>query len=228
MAGKPKVEIRVDLREFTQALQLYVEESRLEVADAVNKKAGDVAIMAAKRAKKAQKGAFPPLSSGIYNALAAADSNKYGGSFGDGAFVAQEKLKKRFGGRVVKGQGNAKAAKYLYNRRAGAIGYSKSIFLRLATQIGKAVRGVKVGKRVGALKSKHGEITQAKPAELTKWNDKPFATLEIFGIDKDHAKQEIEPALQGGVDDAVKDMRVYLNKKMRERARARSGRGRKK
>ena len=215
-----QVKVTVDLTEFNTAIKEYIFHSKMEVSEAVNKKAGDIALFAAKRAKKATKGGYPPFSSGLYNALVAADPKKSSGSFSEGAKMAQHRIRNKFPGQTVKGKGNEKAAKYLFSRRTGSIGYSKALFIKLAKDLGKTVTGVRVSKK------KEASIDNAtgKKAKVSGTFDKPFATLEIQGVEQDHASNEIEPALQAGVDDAVKDMAKYINRKLRQLARKHSGR----
>lgn len=218
MAGK--VTVKVDMSDFNAAIKQYIQHSKLEIFEAVNKKAGDIALFAAKRAKKASKGSYPPLSSGLYNALVAADPKKSSGSFSKGAEMAQHRIRNKFPGQTVRGKGNAKAAKYLFNRRAGSVGYSKALFIKLAKDLGKEVKGVRVSKK----KEASIDNAQGKKARVAWTLNKTFAVLEIKGVEQDHATNEIEPALQAGVDDAVKDMAKYINRKLRQLARKHSGR----
>jgi hypothetical protein len=160
----------------------------------VNKKAGDVAFFAARRTKSAKKADIMPYESGMFNAYAASGHTKFG--------------------KKVKGEGNARLAKYIRSRRVLAINYSKSLFLNLANQLGKQVKGLKgANTKAKKLGDKYGEAEAAKPSKM---NDKPFAVLTIKGADDSHA-QMLQTAMQGGVDDAAKDMGDYVARKMQER-----------
>ena len=217
-----QIKVTVDLTEFNTAIKEYIFHSKMEISEAVNKKAGDIALFAAKRAKKATRGSYPPLSSGLYNALVAADPKKSSGPFAKAAEEAQHRIRKKFSGPIPRGKRNAKAAAYLFSRRSQSAGYSKALFVKLANDLGKAVTGVRVSKK------KQASIDNAtgKKAKVSGTFDKPFAVLEIKGVEQDHANNEIEPALQAGVNDAVKDMGKYINRKLRELARKHSGRRR--
>ena len=188
-------EITVNIVEFNHMLKQYIAESRLDVGEAVNKKAGDVAFFAARNTKAAKRADIMPYESGMFNAYAASGHTKYGTK--------------------VKGEGNARLAKFIRSRRVVAINYSKSLWLNLAQQLGKQVKGLKTASGKAAdLGSKYGKADAAKPSSI---NDKPFAVLTIKGADDDHAKNILRPAMQGAIDDAAADLGKYVLRKMQER-----------
>ena len=193
-----KVRLKVDLREFQKAMREYIVLSEKTVADAVNDKAGDVAFNSIKHLPKFDRSKIPPLESGLFNAIAAGNVPKFGAS--------------RFGV-AVKGKGNAKIAKKIRNARIGGGNYSKSLFLKLASEVGKKVR---------MLKKKPGNATGKKAVK----SKTPTAYLEITGVDQEHADKVLTPALEKGIAATVKDMRVYIERKLAKIAKAKSGRRR--
>jgi hypothetical protein len=204
------VKVDVNIEDFTKVLRRYVVASKKDVATAVRDKAGDVAFMGAKNTKKADKGQIPPLASGLYNALVAADPKKVGGDFGFAAQRAQEKIKKKFGaGPFPKGKNNAKAAAYLRNRRAGAASYSKSLWLKMARELGK---------KVAKLRSDKIKNTEVRQDNMSGFSNVPSVTLRIKGVDQKHASEVLEPAMQAAVDDVSKDMLRYIKRKFEENA----------
>jgi hypothetical protein len=204
------VSVDVNIADFTKVLRQYVVSSKKDVATAVRDKAGDVAFKGAKNTAKADKGQIPALSSGLYNALVAADPKKVGGDFGFAAQRAQEKIKDKFGsGPFPRGKNNKKAATYLRNRRAGATGYSKSLWLKLARDLGKKVAKLRSDKITNA------DATQENMSGLS---NVPRVSLKISGVDQKHASEVLEPALQAAVDDVAKDMLKYIKRKFEENA----------
>lgn len=198
-----KILVNVDLLEFQAALDEYVKESRLDVADAVNKKAGDVAFKAATARQvngNRPKGKLNKLGkeSKLWHALATGKT-KFGVS------------KK---GAAVKNQGNAAVAQAIWESRLRHIHYSKSLFLRLAQKFGKKVKALRASNTV--------ENVAAKPATKGMF-DKPEAILEILGVDADH-ETILDEAMLHGLRGQTADMRKYLDDKIAKRAKAHSGR----
>ena len=209
--AKPRVAMNLDVRQFNLALKQYVEHSRLSVSQAVTKQAINFAFRGNKRTQTANKGKFPDLSSGLFNAIAAVNSGS--GTFGETASLAQ---KKHLGGNIGKGRGKAKAAKKLRSRRTGAANYSKALWLKLAVQLGAtSIRTVKV---------KQIKNADAEKAKGTRFSDKPKATLHVWGIEEDHLRDVMEPAAQAALGDTVQDMRVYIRRQMAKLAQKHSGR----
>lgn len=212
-----KVTIQVDLTEFHQAMREYVAEARLTVAEAVNKQAIELAFNANRETKRAQAASIPAVSTGLFHALASARPGSGSAEFQRVAIGAQRKLKKKFGGRVVKGSGNlSKAADFLRSRRTGGVNYSKSLWLRIASQLGA---------NVTKLKRKSSKInnTSAKRAKESGSFDKPVAEFTISGVEKRHVERLLQPALESAVPKTIKSMQDYVSRKLRERAAARSG-----
>jgi hypothetical protein len=190
------VRLQVDLREFQKAMREYIVLSEKTVADAVNDKAGDVAFKSIKYLPPFDKGTVPPYESGLFNAIATGNT-KFGAS--------------RFGV-AVKRKGNAKIAKKIRSKRLKANNYSKSLFLKLAAGVGKKVRMLR--------RPKNAEGRKAVKSKI------PTAYFEITGVDQEHADKVLTPALEKGIAATVKDMRVYIERKLAKIAKAKSGRRR--
>jgi len=204
------VSVDVNIADFTKVLRQYVVSSKKDVATAVRDKAGDVAFKGAKNTAKADKGQIPALSSGLYNALVAADPKKVGGSFGLAAQKAQDKIKGKFGsGPFPRGSTNKKAAIYLRGRRASATGYSKSLWLKMARDLGKKVAKLRSDKITNA---------DATAENMSGLSNVPRVSLRITGVDQKHATEVLEPAMQAAVNDVTKDMLAYLKRKFEKNA----------
>jgi hypothetical protein len=134
--------------------------------------------------------------SGLFNAIATGNT-KFGAS--------------RFGV-AVKRKGNAKIAKKIRSKRLKANNYSKSLFLKLAAGVGKKVRMLR--------RPKNAEGKKAVKSKI------PTAYFEITGVDQEHADKVLTPALEKGIAATVKDMRVYIERKLAKIAKAKSGRRR--
>jgi len=180
-----KVTASVDTREFMAALREYEKESSRDVATVVRSAAIDVAFKANQSAKAAKKGSIPTVKTGLYNALAA----KAG---------------------FPKGKGNQKEAQRLYNRRISAIKYSKSLFLKMAQDLGA---------KVSALRKKIENASAADKSTILI----PKFELTIEGVEMDHANQVLSKALQEGVDKSAAKMRKRVLDKISKRAQAHSG-----
>lgn len=202
------VDVRVDLRQFTKALQQYEQESSRDIATIVKGAAIDVAFKANQATPRAAKGEIPPASSPLYYALASANPVSNGGAFGRAAEAAQRRIK----GRFVKGSGELKkAARLIRSKRSSAVSYSKALFLKLAAQIGGKVRV-----------AKSSDIGNAKATE-TKSKLRPAVTFKIEGIEQEHAKQIIQPALQKGINAVAVKFRDRLASKLAVNAKRHSG-----
>jgi hypothetical protein len=113
---------------------------------------------------------------------------------------------------AVKRKGNAKIAKKIRSKRLKANNYSKSLFLKLAAGVGKKVRMLR--------RPKNAEGRKAVKSKI------PTAYFEITGVDQEHADKVLTPALEKGIAATVKDMRVYIERKLAKIAKAKSGRRR--
>lgn len=199
-----KIQVDMDLKEFSDAMREYLKYSSLDVADAINKKAGDVAFSANKAPSVNSKKPERKLNkigqeSRLWHALAT----------GKTRFGATKK------GTAVRGKGNADVAQAIWESRIRHISYSKSLFLHLAK---------KFGKQVTAVRSKGTDNARATPAPK-KVSERPEAILEILGVEKAH-EPLLQAAIQRGIKAQVKDMQKYINDKIAKRAKAHSGRGR--
>lgn len=180
-----KVTASVDTREFMAALQAYEKESSRDLKTVVKSTAIDVAFKANQSAAAAKKGAIPSLKTGLYNALAA----KAG---------------------FTRGKGNQKEAERLYNRRISAIKYSKSLFLKMAQDLGAKVASLR--------KKIENAGAEDKSTVLI-----PAIELSIEGVDINHANQVLSQALQEGVNKSAAKMRKRIEDKIAKRAQAHSG-----
>jgi len=194
------MKMKVDLTEFNAAMRNYVKETKMTVAEAVDKKAIDLAFKANQESKRADKGTIQPKGSQLYHVLAATGATRHGKS--------------------VKGKGNKKIADKIASGRTSAVNYNKAIWLKLAADLGAAVK--RLAKR--SAKMDHVTGTKSKKGGVT---DKPFALLEIGGLKGVEAKnmrEQLEPALKRAMTTVIKDMRVYIERKIAERAKKYSGR----
>lgn len=189
-----RVRVRVDTSDLVAALKAYEKHSSRSMPEIINGTAVDVAFKANSAAKLASEGK-----------IRKADKN------GKLFYALAASGKSKFG-QVVKGEGIKAAAEKILNARLSARYYSKVLFLKLAQDLGKNLRTVKK-----ALPS-NAEGTKAKEALVC------FATLEIEGIEKSHADDIIQPALQKGINAAAKAKRDRIAKKLAEGARKYSGR----
>jgi len=199
------VRMDVDLSEFSQALREYLTYSKLDVAEAVNKKAGDVAFSAVKHIKSGSEVTkeIRRLGKGsrLFHALA----------------TGKTKLGESTKGAAVKGKGNKKVADAIFASRVRHGNYSRALFLYLASKFGKKVSKLKKTNRI--------ENAKATKAPASGKFDKPQAVLEIIGVESSH-EPLLSRAMQKGIDAQVEDMRRYINRKISERARKHSGRRR--
>lgn len=189
--------MKVDLTDFNAALKAYVKESKMEIAEAVDKKAIDIAFRANKETKKANRGSIQPKGSQIYYVLAATGATRQGKS--------------------VKGKGNKKTADKIASRRFAAINYNKSLWLKLASDLGATVK---------SLTKKASKLTHAKGTKSKKGGatDKPFAVLEINRLESDNVAEQMAPSLKKAVAASVEDMKTYIARKIAERSKKYSGR----
>lgn len=199
-----KILVDVDLKEFSDAMREYLKYTSLDVADAVNKKAGDVAFSAGASSHVSAKKPERKLNkigaeSKLWHALATGKT-KFGPT------------KK---GVAVRGKGNAAVAQAIWESRRRHIHYSKSLFLHLAKKFGKAVKSIR---------EKDVDNISATPAPK-KVSERPEAVFEILGVEPDH-KPLLDAAIKKGLQAQVKDMKKYIERKISERARKHSGRKR--
>jgi phosphoglycolate phosphatase-like HAD superfamily hydrolase len=199
-----KISIDVDLKEFSDAMREYLKYSSLDVAEAVNKKAGDVAFSATRAASVSHKKPERKLNkigkeSRLWHALA----------------TGKTKLGTSKKGAAVKGKGNADVAEAIWASRLRHIHYSKSLFLHLAKKFGKTVTAV-------SSKGVQNAVATHAPKRVS---DRPEAILEILGVEKTH-EPLLEKAIQHGIKAQIKDMQKYINDKIAKRAKAHSGRRR--
>jgi hypothetical protein len=196
------ISIKVDLREFNKALKEYVAESKMEIADAINKKAGDIAFRAAVNTPVAKgitvKDVGIPKGHPFWHAIATGKT-KFGVS------------KK---GAAVKGKGNKKIANAIFASRKRHISYSRALFLHIAAELGQKVKSIRKSSKIenaGGLKADRKGLT-----------DKPRATLKIIGVESSHAPI-LQDALNDGIAWVIKDMAGYVGNKIAKRAKAKSG-----
>jgi hypothetical protein len=196
---------------FQKMLADYVTVSSMDLAEATNKKAGDVALFAARYTKAAKVGDIPGYKTGLYNALMAARPGIGSQKFQEAAAKAQ----KIGGGRKVKGQQNKAGAQSVLNRRKGATNYSKALWIMLAKELGKEGKGAK--KAIGISKGLNKKYAEAVAAKKASVNGVTTATLLIKGAEDDHIRNILEPSLDPAMAAAARDMAPYVAKKMRER-----------
>jgi hypothetical protein len=198
-----RISATVDVREFTKALQEYVRESSMDAADAVNKKAGDVAFKAAQ--------SLPTVAEGRGKIQRIGKKNRLWNAIASGG--TRLGISKK--GKAVRGKGNADLAKEIYESRLRHVPYSRAIFLTLAAKMGKKVSKVRKSSSIDnaiASKAKTGGAIYT-----------PKAILEILGIQQSHSPVMVE-ALTKGLANQVQDMKDYIARKIAKRAQAHSGR----
>lgn len=176
-----RVTIEFDDRQFQRALASYLTETQKSVSEVVNKKALFICLHASKEVPIGNVKDDYTKESKLFNAVAT------GGT----------KLGIPRKGAFVKGEGNKKAAKTIFSRRASAKGYSRFVWRKLAGELGG-----KSGK--ASSKIEHAKATRAKPSL------RPFATLAIEGLEQDHVDKVMQPALQKAVDKEAASMLSYL------------------
>ncbi len=190
-----RVTIEFDDRQFQRALASYLTETGTSVSEVVNNKAKFICITASKDVPIGDVKQNFDRDSKLFNAIATGGTRL--GIPKKGAFV--------------KGTGNAKAAKAIFNRRASAKSYSRFLWLKLAGELGG-----RMGK--AAAKMNHAKAVKAKPSL------RPFATLSIDGLEQDHVNKVMQPALQRAVDKEAASMVEYLAKRQAKVAAKHSSR----
>jgi len=192
-----------EMAEFTKALQEYLVESRKDTGTALNEKAVRIAFSANKNMPsalevKAQISTDHPKGSSLWHAIATGKTK-----FGITKF-----------GAAVRGQGNKKIADQIYSSRVRHAGYSRSLFLKLASDLGGKVRAVK----------KVASIENAKGKKANEGGKKDFmaAVLQILGVDQDHGSK-LDKAIASALTTEAADMRKYIEAKIAKRAQAHSG-----
>lgn len=201
-----KVSAEWEMREFTKALQEYLIESRKETGTALNEKGVRVAFTASKEMPeaievRAQISTDHPKGSPLWHALATGKTS-----------LGATKL-----GAAVKGKGNKKLADKIFASRNRHAGYSRFLFLKLASDLGGKVRAVK----------KLASIDNAKGQRANEGGKQDFmrAVLQILGVDPEHGGK-LDRAIAQALTIEARDMRKYIEAKIAKRAKAHSGRKR--
>lgn len=200
-----KFDVTWEQKEFQNALREYLVESRMGVADAVNKKAGDVAFSASKQMPSAVEvktkiNTDLPRESALWHALATGKTRSGATKFGT----------------AVRGKGNDKIASKIFNSRTRAAGFSRTIYLKIARDFGKSVASV----RLNRIKN-----TTIKKAGAERDRDYLDAVFEVLGIDTDGGYYGMHnEAIRSALALQAADMRKYINRKIAERAKKHSGR----
>jgi len=206
------VRIRVDTGELERSLRDYMAYTSKTLPEAVNKIAIDVAFQAE---KVVTRSAFKTVS---WEKLAYVGTTTTT-TVNKALFHALATGKTRFGktrfGAAVKGQGNEEIAKKIFESRGRAVNYSRAIFIKLAEDLGKVLR-----RSVGRGLPRNASATKARKSI------RPQASLNVDGVEKRHADDVLQPAMQRGIDAAAKDKREYITRKIAEGARRHSGRRR--
>lgn len=169
--------------EFTRVFREYSKATSKTLEGAINAKAKDVCFRAA-NAANTKTSTFPdryPKESPLWHALAATGATKFG--------------------QAVKGQGNKKLARTIYNSRLRAKGYSRAIWRKIASDFG------------GALSGKASKIDHARGIKA-KDSFKPEAQLIVDGLEQSHVDDVMQPAIDAALKYVAADMRLYLAKKM--------------
>ena len=189
-----------DYTEFQKALGQYLAATEKSTTEMVNKKAGDVCLFAARATKSTTVPAKPSKKRmKMYHAIATGNT-KFG---------------KSTSGSAVKGKGNAAIAAKILNKRRAASSYSKAIFVKMAGDLGKLIRS----------KKSTADMTYAKGTPAKK-SVKPVAKLKAEGLEDSHLSDILNSSMQAGIDGAVRDMRVYFDRKQAAVAKRFSGRKR--
>lgn len=198
------VEFELDYTEIIAAVNEYREVTQKDAAEVVNKAAKTAAFAAmreAPRTTKTKMKKHEPVprrrytkNSKLFHALAT-EGNKFG--------------------KAKRGQGNRRVAQKTYNSRVSAIGYSKSLWLAIARDLGASIRAKLTHKDSGA-----------KPA--TPLN--PVAEMEVkeTSDSRDSAKlesyrDEHRRALQRGLNAAAFKLKTWALEKLQKRAAQFSG-----
>lgn len=193
-----KVRVTVDLREFQAALRDYVAATEMDMTEATNKKAIDVAFQAAKNTPNSGfKETAPPRGNAMWHAIATGKTK---------AGVT------RFGA-AVRGKGNEDIARKIYDSRIRAKAYSISLWLKIAADLGAKVR--KLRKKSASIKNADGDKAKIGP--------KPLARLTIVGVELPHSAI-LQDALRKGIAAVTKDTLTYAKKKLAQRGKQFSGR----
>lgn len=198
-----KVTATWEMREFTKALQQYLVESRKDTGTAINEKAVRVAFSASKEMPaaievRARISNDHPKGSPLWHALATGKTSHGQNKFGS----------------AVRGKGNKKLADKIYASRNRHAGYSRFLFLKLASDLGGKVRAVK----------KLASIDNAKGKKATEAGRDDFmkAVLQILGVDQEHGGK-LDRAIAQALTLEARDMQKYIERKIAKRAQAHSG-----
>lgn len=172
--------------EFVRILRDYTKVTSKTTSEAINKKAISVAFRASRKIKKGRPLRAKKVreDSALWHALAATGMNQNLGV-------------------AVKGKGNAAKAARIRGRRESARGYSKAIALKMAKELGGAVRTqIKNIDHAGAKKARPGFS--------------PTALLYVDGLERKHLKDFIQPGFDRAIDEEKRDMARYIARKMGE------------
>lgn len=201
------ITVRVDTTEFSLALQQYLLHTRKTVVQAVDAKAGDIALRGAEAMRVAEpyEQQFPKRHR-LWYALATGLTKK--GPMPQGVAVRRGLDRKK---------SMTFIADKIFSSRKSGRNYSKAMFLVIAKQLGKKIMRLRKTSKI-----KNATGTKARDRDR---NYTPFAVLEIEGVQESHAPL-LEEAMQKGIDFVVKDIAVYVDKKIARQAARHSGRRR--
>lgn len=195
-----------EMKEFTNAFREYLTEVRKDSGVETNRRAVNISFRASEEMPSAieVRGNIlkdHPKDSPLWHALATGKT-KLGES--------------RFGAKV-RGKGNKKVAAEIFKSRGRHAGYSRYLFLNLASDLGGKVRAVK--KLTSINNAKGTKASEAGKADLVR------AVLEILGVDAEHGGL-LDKAITKALVGEAEDMRKYLTARIAKRAKAHSGKGR--
>ena len=203
---KNSVSASWEMQQFQSAFREYLTEARKDAGEETNRRAVNISFKASKEMPTAIEVRANilkdhPKESALWNALATGKTRLGVSKFGS----------------AVRGKGNKKIAEAIFKSRGRHAGYSRYLFLDLASDLGAKVRAVK---KLSSIKNAKGtKASEAGKADYVR------AVLEILGVDSEHGTlldKAIAQAMIGEAD----DMRKYLGAKLAKRAKAHSGKGR--
>lgn len=192
----------LDDAEFTKAFRQYAELSSKTMTESINKVAIDLCFKAAAQMPSGDPSREHPKGAKIYHVLAAGGKRSKNG----------ESLETKLG-KAVKGKGNRILADKIFNRRRRSKGYSAVICRKIAGDLG------------ARLSVRAGKIKYASGKRAVK-SIKPFAVLDVKGLEKTHVDDVIQPAFERAMRIVTAKMVRRVNKKLAEAAKKHSGRKR--
>jgi len=198
------VEYELDYSELAEAIEQYIEATKKDLSEVVNKAAKAAAFAAVSEAPKTTKSKMKKHEprerarytdhNTLFHALAT-EGNKFG--------------------KAKRGQGNRALAQRTYNSRTRAIGYSKSLWLAIARDLGASIRASITHKDSGA-----------RPA--TPLN--PEAVMEVKETSGSRSASNLESyrdehrrALQRGLNAASIKLKMWAAEKLQKRSAQFSG-----